>query len=60
MRKKKIIQRIDQTLDFYQATLNSNIKSVKTELVVGDLEILRSYVTNKPKEKCAKKIKFKF
>lgn len=42
MRKKKIIKRIDQTLNFYQATLNSNIKSVKTEVVIIDLQNLKN------------------
>lgn len=44
MKKKKLLQRIDQKLDFYLATLNSNIKSVKTEVVVEDLQRLRSEV----------------
>lgn len=50
MRRKKIIQRIEQTLDFYQATLNTNIKSVKTEVVIEDLKRLRNSFIKKESE----------
>lgn len=34
-------ERIDKTLNFYQATKNSNVKSVKTDVVIIDLENMK-------------------
>ena len=38
---ESILQRTDQTLNFYRATKNSNIKSVKTDVIIIDLENLK-------------------
>lgn len=60
MRKKKVLERLDIALDYYQAILNADKHFVRVEPIIEDLECIRRKLTKKPKEKTTEKIKFNF